>query len=173
MTHAASTTIGRGGLSMAERVIRVVLGGGAVLAGVLVWTTGSGILLLVGLGVALLGLDFVVTGIRGYCPLYARLGIGQPWPRRVGTSAGRVGATRPDGSRVIDRREASWLLTRSLSGRDLPAVGHDRRGRAGRPADRTVAVDWGQRPGPAPLRYVRKETAAPIKNAYTFRAEAR
>lgn len=28
-------------------------------------------------GVALLGLDFVVTGIRGYCPLYARLGIGR------------------------------------------------------------------------------------------------
>ena len=25
----------------------------------------------------LLGLDFLVTGLRGYCPLYARLGIGR------------------------------------------------------------------------------------------------
>ncbi|MEX0629571.1 MAG: DUF2892 domain-containing protein [Chloroflexota bacterium] len=31
-------------------------------------------------GAALLGLDFVATGIRGYCPLYARLGIGSERP---------------------------------------------------------------------------------------------
>ena len=101
MTYAPSTTIGRGGLSMAERVIRVALGGGALLAGVVLWTTGSGIFLLVGLGVALLGLDFVVTGIRGYCPLYARLGIGQPWPRQTGTSAAASdhrGSTGPEPS---------------------------------------------------------------------------
>ena len=62
-------------LGTVERVVRVVLGG--ILAGwalslflgtiVLVWRLAYGALIA-------LGLDFVVTGIRGYCPLYKRLG---------------------------------------------------------------------------------------------------
>ena len=51
MTHTTSTRLG--GLGPIERAIRILSGG-------------------------LLGLDFVVTGIRGFCPLYARLGIGRP-----------------------------------------------------------------------------------------------
>ena len=58
-----------------ERVLRVLLGGALAVwalwlllgGGPLVW------LLLYGALIAL-GVDFVVTGARGYCPLYKRLG---------------------------------------------------------------------------------------------------
>lgn len=58
-----------------ERVLRITLG--ATLA---LWSfvllLGGGALIWRLLDVALiaLGVDFVVTGIRGYCPLYNRLG---------------------------------------------------------------------------------------------------
>ena len=59
-----------------ERGIRVVGGGGATLVGLVLLLGGPGSLLL---GVALvaltlLGIDFFVTGLTGYCPLYHRLG---------------------------------------------------------------------------------------------------
>lgn len=59
-----------------ERGIRIVGGGGAALAGLVLLVAGPGSFLL---GVALvalmlLGIDFFVTGLTGYCPLYHRLG---------------------------------------------------------------------------------------------------
>jgi len=67
----------RGGLSPAERAVRIA--GGALLAVMGGWLAlgADGLAMLAWLGAALLGLDFVVTGVRGYCPLYARLGLGR------------------------------------------------------------------------------------------------
>lgn len=71
-------------LGTIERVLRVGLGGSlAVWAlsrflgdGALVWRLAYVALMVI-------GLDFVVTGIRGYCPLYKRLGwsTARPDPR--------------------------------------------------------------------------------------------
>lgn len=60
---------------MIERVLRVALGG-ALAVGALILFVGSHHLVWRLLDIALfaLGVDFVVTGIRGYCPLYKRLG---------------------------------------------------------------------------------------------------
>ena len=62
-------------LGTVERVLRVLLGG-ALAIWALLLLLGAGALVRVLLDVALiaLGVDFVVTGIRGYCPLYKRLG---------------------------------------------------------------------------------------------------
>lgn len=58
-----------------ERVTRVVFGGAlAVWALVLLLGGGSLIWLLLHAALIALGVDFVVTGIRGYCPLYSLLG---------------------------------------------------------------------------------------------------
>lgn len=62
-------------LGTIERVVRILLGGSLAVwalslllgSNVLVWQLAYGALIA-------LGLDFVVTGIRGYCPLYQRLG---------------------------------------------------------------------------------------------------
>jgi len=62
-------------LGTTERILRVLLGG--MLAVWALWSLrGSGALIWQLLDVALiaLGVDFVVTGIRGYCPLYKWLG---------------------------------------------------------------------------------------------------
>lgn len=58
-----------------ERVLRVALGG-ALAAWSLWLLAGGGALVWVLLYIALaaLGIDFVVTGLRGYCPLYKWLG---------------------------------------------------------------------------------------------------
>ena len=62
-------------ISPPERVARVVLGGLATAVGVVIVAGGPGVWALVGaLLLAAAGLDFVVTGATGYCPLYARLG---------------------------------------------------------------------------------------------------
>ena len=66
-----------GGLGRVERVIRVVGGGLLAIIALSLWLTSSGLAAWAWIGAALLGLDFVVTGLRGYCPLYARLGIGR------------------------------------------------------------------------------------------------
>lgn len=62
-------------LGITERVLRVLLGGALALWALWV-LLGGGTLLQVVLDIALiaLGVDFVVTGVRGYCPLYKRLG---------------------------------------------------------------------------------------------------
>lgn len=62
-------------LGSGERLVRAVVGGALFVWALLILYEGGGIissLLAVALGA--LGLDFVVTGIRGYCPLYRRLG---------------------------------------------------------------------------------------------------
>jgi hypothetical protein len=60
----------------AERWIRVIGGGLAVIVGLFfLFSVPASLLLgLAGVVLVLLGLDFVVTGITGYCPLYHRLG---------------------------------------------------------------------------------------------------
>lgn len=75
MTRTSSTRLG--GLGPVERLVRII--GGCVLAVVSVSLSlsSTGLVPWVWVAVALLGLDFVVTGVRGHCPLYARLGIGR------------------------------------------------------------------------------------------------
>jgi hypothetical protein len=69
-------------LGTIERVLRVTLGG-AVAVGALILLLGDGGLIwtLLYIAVIALGVDFVVTGIRGYCPLYKRLGWNSARPR--------------------------------------------------------------------------------------------
>ena len=62
-------------LGTIERVVRVTLGGALSIWALVQFLGGDGLasrLLYVAL--IALGVDFVVTGIRGYCPLYNRLG---------------------------------------------------------------------------------------------------
>lgn len=62
-------------IGMIERVLRAVLGGAlAVWALLLLLDGGTPLRLFLYVALIALGLDFVVTGIRGYCPLYKRLG---------------------------------------------------------------------------------------------------
>jgi Protein of unknown function (DUF2892) len=58
-----------------ERLLRVAIGIGLVLAAIAVISTGVNALTVIGaLLLAAAGLDLGVTGALGYCPLYARLG---------------------------------------------------------------------------------------------------
>ena len=58
-----------------ERILRVALGSAlAIWALTLLLSGGNLIWLLVYIALIGLGVDFVVTGIRGYCPLYNLLG---------------------------------------------------------------------------------------------------
>jgi len=59
-----------------ERWIRVIGGAIAAIIGITLFlpTPGSLLVGLAGIVLVLLGFDFVVTGITGYCPLYHRLG---------------------------------------------------------------------------------------------------
>jgi hypothetical protein len=59
-----------------ERGIRVIGGSLAAIVGLILFLQILASLLvgLAGIVLVLLGLDFVVTGITGYCPLYHRLG---------------------------------------------------------------------------------------------------
>ena len=62
-------------ITPAERVARVVTGGLGALAGVVLLTSPSGALAVVlELLLVVAGLDLVVTGALGHCPLYGRLG---------------------------------------------------------------------------------------------------
>ena len=62
-------------ITPAERIGRIVLGGGAALFGVVLLTSAGSVLAVV-LEVLLIGagLDLVVTGALGHCPLYQKLG---------------------------------------------------------------------------------------------------
>ncbi len=75
MSHATSNAPGN--LGPLERVLRIVGGGLLAVVAAILWSLSSGFAAVAWIGLALLGLDFVVTGVRGYCPLYARLGIGR------------------------------------------------------------------------------------------------
>lgn len=70
-----SRSLNKKNLGTIERILRVLLGGALAIWAVLL-LVGSGSLVWWLLDVALiaLGVDFVITGIRGYCPLYQRLG---------------------------------------------------------------------------------------------------
>ena len=62
-------------ITPAERIARIVVGGLGALAGVVLLASASGVLAVVlELLLVLAGLDLVVTGALGRCPLYARLG---------------------------------------------------------------------------------------------------
>jgi hypothetical protein len=67
-----------------ERALRITLGGALVL-GAFVLFFGAHALIWRLLDVALiaLGADFVVTGVRGYCPLYNRLGWSTARPKAL------------------------------------------------------------------------------------------
>lgn len=68
----------RGDLGPVERILRIAGGGGLAAVALSLLPGSSGLAVLVWIGAVLLGVDFVVTGVRGYCPLYARLGLGRP-----------------------------------------------------------------------------------------------
>ena len=62
-------------ITPAERVGRVVLGAAAIVAAVVLLTAaGSFLAVVLEVLLALAGLDLVVTGARGHCPLYQKLG---------------------------------------------------------------------------------------------------
>ncbi len=63
-------------ITPAERLGRVVIGIAAVIAGALLLTASPGSVLVVVLELLLVatGLDLVITGALGHCPLYRRLG---------------------------------------------------------------------------------------------------
>jgi hypothetical protein len=58
-----------------ERALRIILGGALAVGALLMMLSASGVVLpLTYFALIALGADFVVTGIRGYCPLYNKLG---------------------------------------------------------------------------------------------------
>lgn len=62
-------------ITPAERIGRIVVGGLGALAGVVLLASAPGVLAVVlELLLVVAGLDLVVTGALGHCPLYARLG---------------------------------------------------------------------------------------------------
>lgn len=62
-------------ITPAERTARVVIGGLGVLVGVVLLASAPGVVAVVlELLLVVAGLDLVVTGALGHCPLYARLG---------------------------------------------------------------------------------------------------
>lgn len=62
-------------ITPSERAGRIALGGGAAVAGLVLLLSASGVLAIVLLALLVLaGLDLVVTGALGHCPLYAKLG---------------------------------------------------------------------------------------------------
>ena len=66
-----------------ERVGRIVIGAAAAVAGLALLTSAGGALAVVlEVLLVLAGLDLVVTGALGHCPLYRRLGYVPPSLRR-------------------------------------------------------------------------------------------
>ncbi|WP_183098405.1 YgaP family membrane protein [Nocardioides pelophilus] len=62
-------------ITPAERVARVAIGSLAAIAGVfLLGSAASTLVVVLELLLVLAGLDLVVTGALGHCPLYGRLG---------------------------------------------------------------------------------------------------
>ena len=72
-------------ITPAERVGRVLVGLAAVLGAAALLRAADGALAVVLLALlALAGLDLVVTGATGHCPLYKKLGrVALPTPRRT------------------------------------------------------------------------------------------
>jgi hypothetical protein len=62
-------------ISRAERAGRIILGLGAAVGGVLLLAVAaSGFAMVVEILLVMAGLDLIVTGVTGHCPLYQRLG---------------------------------------------------------------------------------------------------
>lgn len=62
-----------------ERVGRVLLGGGAAVFGALLLASADGVVVvLLEVLLVLAGLDLVITGALGHCPLYRKLGYVPP-----------------------------------------------------------------------------------------------
>jgi len=62
-------------ITPAERIARIVVGGAGALAGAVLLASATGVLAVVlELLLVLAGLDLVITGALGHCPLYAKLG---------------------------------------------------------------------------------------------------
>jgi hypothetical protein len=71
-------------ITTSERVGRIALGGAAAATGIVVLLSAGGPLAIVLLTLLVLaGLDLVVTGALGHCPLYAKLGHVPRSPRRA------------------------------------------------------------------------------------------
>jgi hypothetical protein len=72
-------------LGTVERVLRVALGGALAIWALMLFIGGGDLIWrLAYLALIVLGVDFVVTGIRGYCPLYNRLGWSTAQPEAHG-----------------------------------------------------------------------------------------
>ena len=62
-------------ITPSERAGRVLIGGGAAIVGiVLLASAGGSLAIVLETLLVLAGLDLVVTGALGHCPLYAKLG---------------------------------------------------------------------------------------------------
>jgi hypothetical protein len=62
-------------ITPAERAGRIAVGGGAAITGLVLLVSAHGALAVVLLLLlVLVGLDLLITGAIGHCPLYARLG---------------------------------------------------------------------------------------------------
>jgi hypothetical protein len=62
-------------ITPAERVARIVVGGAGALTGAVLLGSATGVLAVVlELLLVVAGLDLVITGALGHCPLYAKLG---------------------------------------------------------------------------------------------------
>ncbi len=62
-------------ITPSERAGRIAIGGAAAIGGLVLLASATGALAIVLLVLlALAGLDLVVTGALGHCPLYAKLG---------------------------------------------------------------------------------------------------
>ena len=74
-------------VGIVERVVRVI-GGGLLASASLVFLAGAAIWWSAALAIAgiALGLDFVYTGLTGYCPLYHKLGLGTVPARGQGST---------------------------------------------------------------------------------------
>ena len=72
-------------ISPGERVARIAVGAAGAIAGTLLLASaGSAVAVVLEVALLLAGLDLVVTGALGFCPLYHRLGRA---PRALGRSA--------------------------------------------------------------------------------------
>ncbi|MHB8491110.1 MAG: YgaP family membrane protein [Solirubrobacteraceae bacterium] len=62
-------------ITPSERGGRIVIGGAAAIAGlILLGSTGGALAVVLEVSLVLAGLDLVLTGAIGHCPLYAKLG---------------------------------------------------------------------------------------------------
>ena len=62
-------------ITPAERIARIVVGGAGALTGAVLLGSATGVLAVVlELLLVVAGLDLVITGALGHCPLYAKLG---------------------------------------------------------------------------------------------------